>query len=43
MGEGGGGGGETVRYIEREQVADVATFLCSRRASAISGQLVSLS
>ncbi|HVX41620.1 MAG TPA: SDR family oxidoreductase [Gemmatimonadaceae bacterium] len=34
--------GEKVRYIEREQVADAVTFLCSEAASAITGQLVAL-
>jgi NAD(P)-dependent dehydrogenase (short-subunit alcohol dehydrogenase family) len=34
--------GETVRYIEREQVASVVTFLCSDSASAISGALLPL-
>ena len=34
--------GETVRYIEREQVASVVTFLCSDAASAISGALLPL-
>jgi NAD(P)-dependent dehydrogenase (short-subunit alcohol dehydrogenase family) len=34
--------GEGVRYVEREQVADVVLFLCSRRASAISGLVVPL-
>jgi len=35
--------GEDVRYIEREQVASVVTFLCSDAASAITGQLIALS
>ena len=34
--------GESVRYIEREQVASVVTFLCSDAASAISGALLPL-
>lgn len=34
--------GETVRYVEREQVADVVTFLCSPQASSISGVLLPL-
>lgn len=32
--------GDGAKYVEREQVADVVLFLCSRRASAISGLLV---
>jgi NAD(P)-dependent dehydrogenase (short-subunit alcohol dehydrogenase family) len=32
-------GGNT-RYVEREQVADVVLFLCSARASAVSGLVV---
>jgi 3-oxoacyl-[acyl-carrier protein] reductase len=35
--------GNDVRYIEREQVAAVVTFLCSSAASAVSGELVPLS
>jgi NAD(P)-dependent dehydrogenase (short-subunit alcohol dehydrogenase family) len=35
--------GPDVRYVEREQVASVVTFLCSPAASAISGELVALS
>jgi 3-oxoacyl-[acyl-carrier protein] reductase len=34
--------GEGVRFVEREEVADIVTYLCSERASAISGQLVPL-
>ena len=34
--------GDGVRYVEREQVADVVTFLCSPAASAISGTVVPL-
>jgi NAD(P)-dependent dehydrogenase (short-subunit alcohol dehydrogenase family) len=34
--------GENARYIEREQVAAVVTFLCSDAASAISGELLPL-
>jgi NAD(P)-dependent dehydrogenase (short-subunit alcohol dehydrogenase family) len=34
--------GENTRYIEREQVAAVVTFLCSDAASAISGELLPL-
>ncbi|HEY2165348.1 MAG TPA: SDR family oxidoreductase [Gemmatimonadaceae bacterium] len=32
--------GDKARYVEREQVADVVLFLCSGRASAISGLVV---
>jgi len=32
--------GDKVKYVEREQVADVVLFLCSARASAVSGLLV---
>ncbi len=35
--------GENARYIEREQVASVVTFLCSDAASAITGELLPLS
>jgi NAD(P)-dependent dehydrogenase (short-subunit alcohol dehydrogenase family) len=35
--------GSDVRYVEREQVANVVTFLCSPAASAITGELVALS
>jgi NAD(P)-dependent dehydrogenase (short-subunit alcohol dehydrogenase family) len=35
--------GENAQYIEREQVADVVTFLCSNAASAVTGELLSLS
>ena len=35
--------GENARYIEREQVASVVTFLCSNAASAITGELLPLS
>jgi NAD(P)-dependent dehydrogenase (short-subunit alcohol dehydrogenase family) len=35
--------GDGVPYVEREEVANVVTYLCSERASAISGQLVALS
>jgi NAD(P)-dependent dehydrogenase (short-subunit alcohol dehydrogenase family) len=38
MSEIGGG----VRYVEREQVADVVTYLCSARASAITGAVIPL-
>lgn len=34
--------GPNARYIEREQVADAVTFLCSEAASAITGQLIAL-
>lgn len=34
--------GPGARYVEREQVASVVTFLCSESASAISGQLIAL-
>jgi NAD(P)-dependent dehydrogenase (short-subunit alcohol dehydrogenase family) len=32
--------GDKVKYVEREQVADVVLFLCSERASAVSGLVV---
>jgi NAD(P)-dependent dehydrogenase (short-subunit alcohol dehydrogenase family) len=35
--------GNDARYIEREQVADVVTFLCSSGASSITGEILSLS
>ena len=35
--------GENARYVEREQVASVVTFLCSDAASAITGELLPLS
>lgn len=35
--------GKDARYIEREQVASVVTFLCSNGASAITGELLALS
>ena len=35
--------GDDAKYIEREQVADVVTFLCSNAASAITGELLPLS
>src|SRR5215475_2554823 len=35
--------GTDVHYVEREQVADVVTFLCSPAAGAITGELVPLS
>lgn len=34
--------GETIRYVERDQVANVVTFLCSPEASAISGAVIPL-
>jgi NAD(P)-dependent dehydrogenase (short-subunit alcohol dehydrogenase family) len=34
--------GDSVRYVEREQVAAAVTFLCSEDASAISGVLLPL-
>ena len=34
--------GNDVRYVEREEVADVVTFLCSSAANAISGTVVPL-
>jgi NAD(P)-dependent dehydrogenase (short-subunit alcohol dehydrogenase family) len=34
--------GENARYVEREEVAAVVTFLCSDAASAISGELLPL-
>ncbi|HEY2374846.1 MAG TPA: SDR family oxidoreductase [Gemmatimonadaceae bacterium] len=35
--------GENVRYVEREEVAQAAAYLCSDDASAITGQLIALS
>jgi NAD(P)-dependent dehydrogenase (short-subunit alcohol dehydrogenase family) len=35
--------GSDTRFVEREQVADTVTYLCSLRASAISGAVVPLS
>jgi 3-oxoacyl-[acyl-carrier protein] reductase len=34
--------GENVRYVEREEVAAVVTFLCSPTASAINGAVIPL-
>jgi NAD(P)-dependent dehydrogenase (short-subunit alcohol dehydrogenase family) len=34
--------GDTVRYVEREEVAAAVVFLCSELASAISGQVIAL-
>lgn len=34
--------GDDTHYVEREQVADLVTYLCSGRASAISGALIPL-
>jgi NAD(P)-dependent dehydrogenase (short-subunit alcohol dehydrogenase family) len=34
--------GADVHYVEREQVADVVTYLCSPRASAVNGALIPL-
>ena len=34
--------GADSRYVEREQVADAVVFLCSPRASAISGVVLPL-
>ncbi len=34
--------GDGVQYVEREQVADTVTFLCSPKASAITGSVVPL-
>jgi NAD(P)-dependent dehydrogenase (short-subunit alcohol dehydrogenase family) len=35
--------GEKARYVEREQVAEVVTYLCSSRASSVTGTVVPLS
>jgi NAD(P)-dependent dehydrogenase (short-subunit alcohol dehydrogenase family) len=35
--------GSDARFVEREQVASIVTFLCSEQASAISGTVVPLS
>jgi NAD(P)-dependent dehydrogenase (short-subunit alcohol dehydrogenase family) len=35
--------GENVRYVEREEVAATAAYLCSDDASAVNGQLIALS
>lgn len=35
--------GPGARYVEREQVASVVTFLCSPAASAVTGELIPLS
>jgi len=34
--------GDTIHYVEREDVAAAVTFLCSEQASAISGALIPL-
>jgi len=34
--------GNTVRYVEREEVANTVMFLCSNAASAVTGQVVEL-
>lgn len=34
--------GEEVRYVERQEVADVIAYLCSPEASAVTGQVVAL-
>lgn len=34
--------GESTRYVEREQVAEVVTWLCSEEASAVSGQVIAM-
>jgi len=34
--------GNTVRYVEREEVASTVMFLCSNAASAVTGQVVEL-
>ncbi len=34
--------GSSVRYVEREQVADTVVYLCSDEASAITGQVLQL-
>lgn len=35
--------GEGVRYVEREEVAEAVTYLCSDEARAITGQVIGLS
>ena len=35
--------GENVRYVEREEVAAVVAFLCSKASSGVTGQLIVLS
>jgi len=34
--------GDGVRYVEREEVADTVLYLCSERASAVTGQVLRL-
>jgi enoyl-[acyl-carrier-protein] reductase (NADH) len=34
--------GSSVRYVEREQVADTVVYLCSDEASAVTGQVLQL-
>ncbi len=34
--------GDKLRYVERQQVADVISYLCSPEASAVTGQVVAL-
>jgi NAD(P)-dependent dehydrogenase (short-subunit alcohol dehydrogenase family) len=34
--------GESTRYVEREEVAEVVTWLCSDGAKAVSGQVIAL-
>ncbi|MBC7789043.1 MAG: SDR family oxidoreductase [Anaerolineae bacterium] len=34
--------GSSVRYVEREQVADTVMYLCSDKASAVTGQVLQL-
>jgi enoyl-[acyl-carrier-protein] reductase (NADH) len=34
--------GSDKRYVEREQIADIALYLCSDAARAITGQVIRL-